>query len=110
MNLTREQAIAEHRKMWNWIADMTEKLKHRVEKGEYFSEMEINNVPHLGCYCCEFEHHNPNCCNEYCIIDWGYGKSCTDSYYRKWSSTNDWQEAARLSRIIANLPEREVSD
>ena len=27
MELTREEAISEHRKMWNWIADEIEKEK-----------------------------------------------------------------------------------
>ena len=110
MNLSREQAIAEHRKMWNWIADMTEKLNRKIEKDEYFTEMEINNVPYLECYCCEFKRYNPNCCNECCIIDWGKDKGCMDSYYRKWGPTNDWQEAARLARIIAELPERRIDE
>ena len=29
MELTREEAISEHRKMWNWIADKVEKRKER---------------------------------------------------------------------------------
>ena len=36
MKLTREQAIMEHRKMWNWIADETLRLKRRVPKDNYF--------------------------------------------------------------------------
>ncbi len=32
MTLTRKQAIDEHRKMWNWIADETEKRGEIVKK------------------------------------------------------------------------------
>lgn len=106
MKLTREQAISEHRKMWNWIADETDRLKRRVEKEEYFREMGILDIPHMECYCCEFERYNPNCCEEHCIIDWGKGIGCADSYYIKWIFIDGWQQSARLARIIANLPER----
>ena len=30
--MTREEAIENHRKMWNWIADETEKRKRKVKK------------------------------------------------------------------------------
>ena len=49
MRLTREQAIAEHRKMWNWIADETEKLKRRVGEREYFLAMGIRKIPFVEC-------------------------------------------------------------
>ena len=110
MNLSREQSIAEHRKMWNWIADETEKLKRRVGERGYFLAMGIRKIPFVECYCCNFCHYNPECCNERCIIDWGEGIRCVDSYYKEWLCADDWKEAARLARIIANLPEREVSD
>lgn len=34
--LTREQTIAEHRKMWNWIAEECLRRKEKVEKADYF--------------------------------------------------------------------------
>lgn len=110
MNLSREQAISRHRKMWNWIADETKRLKRKIKKYEYFKVMEIDDIPDSKCYCCEFLLNHPNCCANNCIIDWGKNSGCIGSYYGKWIYTDDWQEAARLARIIANLPEREVSD
>ena len=110
MKLTREQAISEHRKMWNWIADMTEKLKRRVEKEEYFRGIGFLDIPYMKCYCCEFERYNPNCCDEHCIIDWGEGIGCADSYYKKWIFTDYWQEAALFAKIIADLPERDIDE
>ncbi len=32
MELTKEEAIANHRKMWNWIAEETLKQERKVEK------------------------------------------------------------------------------
>lgn len=106
MNLTREQAIAGHRKMWNWIADETNRLKRKVEKSEYFNAMGIDDIPDNRCYCCEFVIRNQFRCKYDCIIDWGEGIGCVDSYYKEWLCADDWKEAARIARIIANLPER----
>lgn len=108
MNLTREQAIAEHRKMWGWIADMTEKLKRKVEKEEYFREMGTSDIPRMQCYCCEFSIYYPIGCEEHCIINWGGNRGCMNSYFEKWLFTYNWKEAARLARIIANLQERKI--
>lgn len=108
MILTRKQAIAEHRKMWNWISDETYKQKRKVEKNEYFSEMGIHNTPLAKCYCCEFSERNYGYCGECCIINWGNGVGCQLSYYKLWIGTLDWEEAYKLAHIIANLPEREV--
>ena len=118
MKLTREEAIANHRKMWNWIADETERLERVVSKSEYFQKHSIshNEAPHNGCYCCGFDlqfRSLPLC--GACPINWGVNaeiKSCSDenSPYRKWVIAkhffNDWKSAAKLAREIANLPER----
>lgn len=37
MQLTREEAIANHRKMWNWIADETERWEDCATKSDYFN-------------------------------------------------------------------------
>ena len=107
MNLTRDQAISEHRKMWNWISYETKRKKRRVGKNEYFCAIGINNVPNSGCYCCEFHVNNNEVnCGDNCIIDWGKNVGCLSSYFLEWNNTTDWEESARLARIIANLPER----
>lgn len=36
-----KKAIENHRKMWNWIADETEKQKRAVDKWEYYFAMKI---------------------------------------------------------------------
>lgn len=109
MNLTRDQAISEHRKMWNWIADETEKQKRKVYKDEYFYKIGIENAPKNMCHCCEFNEqkgsYNSYCGNN-CIIDWKSYMGCMGSYFLEWHIIDDWQESTRLARIIANLPER----
>ena len=111
MRLTREQAIAWHHKMWNWIADETEKLKRKVIKYEYFDTMRIHDIPLNECYCCEFNRRsNSYHCANNCIINWGKNLGCTDSCFSEWANTYDWKKAARLARIIANLPERKTNE
>lgn len=110
MELTREQAIENHRKMWHWIADETEKREEKVIKEDYFKEHPELEVPYLNCYCCEYNIQNHrNFCNEKCIIAWsddGCFYHCK-SEYSKWVYENiDVLRAANLARQIANLPER----
>ena len=45
MGLTKSEAIANHRKMWNWIADETMKRKCKVEKWDYFKAHGITDIP-----------------------------------------------------------------
>lgn len=111
--MTKQECIENHRKMWNWIADETEKRKDIVRKDEYFEAMRIPYEwrPLFECYACDF--CKTNC--ENCPIDWGGGKKCyTDnSPFNKWGEAlvlgsitplKYYKEAARFAREIANLP------
>lgn len=57
MKLTKEQAIKEHRKMWNWIADQYEEGRttdiHTL-KSEYMIKAEIKEVILHNCFCCKY--------------------------------------------------------
>lgn len=123
---TREDFVFHHRKMWNWIADQTLKLKRKVTKEEYFEAMGIPvwNRPLHRCYCCQYVfRYFENTC-ESCPIDWTNGEDndefdkyfiCTFEYetigltsiFIKWLRADYYKEAARLARTIANLPEKE---
>ena len=77
MKLTKQQAIEEHRKMWNWIADQYAKYEGRLVnnsdgqltgvrlKAKYFA---INNLPIIdnACFCCEYD---ADSC-EGCPVQW----------------------------------------
>ncbi|MCI5891822.1 MAG: hypothetical protein MRZ66_00230 [Clostridiales bacterium] len=113
LNLTKQQTIAEHRKMWHWIADETKKQGRKVEKEEYFKAMNIpsENRPELDCYCCEYAGRE---CLE-CPVEWDgdYGVCCDrhtcgdwEGLYAQWANTNDPEESAQLARKIAEQPER----
>lgn len=117
MELTREEAISEHRKMWNWIADEIEKEKKYQDinclKEEYCDREGFCYLTN-NCFCCEYT--NINC--SLCPIEWGSEVEdlmCLDQYkeydneglYALCRDELDWREQAKLARQIANLPERE---
>ena len=119
MKLTKSQAIAEHRKMWNWIADETEKRGTIVIKSDYFSEHGIAIIPPFECYCCEYATETRNGCGN-CPIDWGADTDslmCMDKYthydgqglYNQWLDAKEYgelEDAICLAREIAQLAER----
>lgn len=57
MELTKEQAIENHRKMWNWIADQYEmgcQLHIDVIKGTYMNLFYPRTRVLCDCFCCEY--------------------------------------------------------
>lgn len=115
MELTREEAIRNHRLMWNWIADETKKRKYVVKKKEYFYESNNIMVPHNNCYCCEYCFKNKDkyyFCGKDCIIvwecegEWCLGNNSLYEMYRK-LARHEYELGEYLARRIANLPERE---
>lgn len=123
MILTREEAIAEHRKMWRWIAEETVKQQEFVYEWKYMEKYFPKDVIENICFCCEYStqkklFEGTHKC-DFCPIDWG-GKfsnyMCVDKEYADddkglfalWVNAKDWKEAAELARQIAELPERQV--
>ena len=56
MKLTKQKAIEEHRKMWNWIADQYEKgcvTDIHALKSEYMGETGLEGRLLHNCFCCE---------------------------------------------------------
>ena len=107
--MTREEALAGHRKLWNEIADMIE----RGEKLPRIDDYKINALKAIGekrilyshCYLCDFV----LACAD-CLVRWD-GVTCGDSEYGDFSvllKDKDYTQAAIIARTIANLPERVV--
>lgn len=119
--LTREQTIAEHRKMWNWIAEECLRRKEKVEKTDYFihSGYSFSHFPNNFCWCCEYyvQNRNPkknikiSNCIRLCPIEFE-GGYCTslESSYTGYIDTEDYMEAEKYARTIANLPERPTEE
>lgn len=122
MELTKKQAITEHKKMWNWIADFIEQVCEVVRidilKESYCEKRKINLIH--DCFCCQYDHNKSGdyyepCKN--CPIDWGSKTKeymCQDieieddykGLYWLCHEAKTWQEQAALARKIANLPKR----
>ena len=122
--LTKEQAIQEHRKMWNWIAEQNEKGIHYPHsdelKRQYIKEHTDYEYISCWCFCCEYdEKYNLTfrMCGR-CPLDWKSSANgiqcCNDSnhsqkgYYSLWNRSKTPEEAAKYARIIANLSERSI--
>ena len=131
MKLTREQAIKEHRKMWNWLAEHPEKWKD-----DYF-EIYHEKFGHIfyDCFLCEYNHQNSGYyCGEDCLCDWGevndcigssqklglYGLYCRLKNHLYCIDENSvWSKdiieglqliISRIARAIAELPENKVGE
>lgn len=115
--LTREQAIAEFRKMWSWIAEETLKQRRIVQKHEYFNANPSKEKPKNSmCYLCDYaihmtlKHGGRTCCH--CPIDWGQlscmGGLVEFTVYTNWEqcATDNWEDAARYAKQISELPEK----
>lgn len=119
--MTKQEAIKNHRAMWNWIADEIEETKCVLDvyelKRQYCKSIRrffTNNF----CFLCEYVKHEgcqkcpvrwPSTANAYMCEDNGKGEAglwleCYDIYDK---GCTDWQEQAKLARQIANLPEKE---
>ena len=131
MGLTREQAITEHRKMWNWIADQLEMypcddkcevnihlLKAKYCKVNGFTN-EKKGKPRHYCFCCQYAFLSCDC--RECPLYWGTENSTKDYFCEngmKYANTNKdvglwsilynvnltYKEAAEIARQIADLP------
>lgn len=131
MKLTRKQAIKEHRKMWNWLAEHPEK-----DKGDYLesNDFEYNGFEYVEseCFLCHYNHQNEGkYCGEECIIDWGDTGGCIGTtfnlglykvYYELTSllcgtnKNSEWGKdiakglqliISHTAKAIAELPEKE---
>lgn len=108
-DLTLERAVAEHRKMWNWIADATEKQKGVVLKSDYFRKFcdVYRNVPTLLCWCCEYSSKSGDVGCESCPVEFDMTVTgCLGGLYDDYEEERDWKKRAEIARRIANLPVR----
>lgn len=123
-NLTKEQAIEEHRKMWNWISYECLNRKCKVDKHAYFDKH-----PELkggafdgGCFLCTYIGNLCNlsrfeiCSKCGCILNWPFDFKvskedlqfncrCVNSRYRDFQlcSGREYERTSSIAREIAIL-------
>ena len=119
--MTREEALAGHRKLWNEIADMIESGEKKEHVWDYKHDALVRlsekRLIKSNCYLCEYSkwHKKEIClwsCACDCILQWT-GLSCGRSVseyklFEKALYKRNFTQAASLARKIANLPERVV--
>ena len=136
MQLTKEQTIQEHRKMWNWIADQYKK-RCRADvcdlKCAYLHGKNMKRI-HGHCFLCNYAGNNESDYGNYafncdqCLLQWPVPKDpniedgyCVDKYnvndnyglygmllegYNESGNRLVFKEKEDIARQIANLPER----
>lgn len=109
--LTKEQAITEHRKMWNWIADQleeAEKLKNdgNLKSSDLYDVYKLKRkyVENYGsyilcsCFCCEYEYqqqvrmgdnHKEDCV--FCPLLWGTEDKVNTSFCERGMDIADFK-------------------
>ena len=117
MVLTKQEAITEHRKMWNWIADTIKEEKRikdiRGLKRKYLEQKDLKIIS--SCFCCEYS--NFEC--EFCPLEWNSNLNefmCEQKYAEDdgeglyalcYLEETSWVDQYKLARKIAYLPERD---
>lgn len=93
MELTREQAIAEHRKMWKWISRQIMKdykeqrsIKAIVKYKKIYLENNFKNEYIVGnCFCCQYAENKSilQRCTDNCPLYWDSENTeeCIRGYY-----------------------------
>lgn len=122
-NLTKEEALYLHRKLWATIAELTYKLQRPISK-EYVLELYHWPCARWHCWCCEYVAQKDAVCVR-CPVYWGkyiddncqsFGSPYTKWFYLKrkyeWYAYKECSKAdlwkmIRCARKIALLPERE---
>lgn len=124
MHLTKTQAIAEHRKMWNWIADQVEQgivvQPVYLLKKEYLKDTPYHKELIANCFLCEYAGVCSDSCRHCPVVHENKNnraKGCLGGLYDELvyvignkcyldATQEDRQYAVQLCRKIANLPER----
>lgn len=129
MKLTKKQAIEEHRKMWNWIADAIKNKEDWsvvVESCYDWSSLIMDLKRHYllnykcqkhkdirtYCFCCEYAYNTSNCAYyskhscRYCPVIWsGSTGDCCDEYgeYTELVSLHGYSDENRRKAYILAL-------
>ena len=112
MELTKQEALSWHRKMWIWIAREIARNKRVMEVVGLKEKFCKNNgvSPSSHCFCCEYVY----CKYEYlwctnCLLIWDGNNhgSCIEGEYSDIKLCSNWKKQAKLAYKIAMLPERE---
>lgn len=106
--MTKREAIENHRKMWNWIADQIEQEKdhqHIVRLQREYMEQHGIAVSEPD-FCCLYDAEHNNDCTSCPLIWCGDEKNLCFAIHKTCLYEYEYKEQARLAREIANMPEK----
>lgn len=121
--LSKEEAVRRHRELWNKIAELCCTGKFRVYNIKYAAFEALgyddpNEFPDGMCWACEYAINNviylhrtngAACCS--CPIKWKteacYNKGGEYDMWDRYMWDGNYEKAAEMARVIANLPEKE---
>ena len=105
--MDKEEAIKEHRKLWNWL------YQHPSKRKEDYPKWERNggNIPRMfnDCFLCEYARNLSLFCPEACPLEWPDG-GCTaepSKLFRRWGLARSPKTRKKYAKIIRDLPEKE---
>ena len=102
-------SLTQHKLMFQWIARDTRKRQKKVSATDYFLENDIEHIPFICDYICDYVFRNHQCNCHYCPVKWPqssnthYKSPCMNSVYGQWLLETDWQKAALLAEELTKL-------
>lgn len=114
MKLEREEAIEQHRDMWNRIYKYcNERYDSKVKpdafriKATVLKEMNNGEIPplHYNCYLCEYV--DGKGCQE-CPLEWGIPCNVKGGLFQQFFDAKNYKDAAYFALRIRNLKERKI--
>lgn len=113
--ITKETAILEHIKMWNWIADNVIKLKPKKAiqiKQAYFDSEKPTVSLIANDYVCHYVNTNHTGDCYYCPIKWGLSdfNVCAEEevgLFNYCVKNGYYKDASYIAKVIAQLPTKE---
>ena len=120
--LTKEEAVRRHRELWNKIAELcTGKFRIYDIKCAAFEALGYDDpieLPDSMCWACEYAIYNALHLHRtnkgicyFCPIKWKtevcYDKGGENDMWGRYMRDGNYEKAAEMARVIANLPEKE---
>ena len=70
MELTFDQAVDAHRKMWNWIADKSIQNQRIMDKEDYLFDVGLYEKLDQNCFLCQYAGQIDGDACRYCPLIW----------------------------------------
>ena len=125
LTLTKEEAVKRHRELWNKIAELCTSKDIGMRTGDSIKYIALKSlgyddpieIPNSMCWACEYAIYNAIhlhgtnegiCC--FCPLKWKtelcYDKSGEYKIWIRHLVVGEFEDAAEMARVIANLPEK----